>query len=114
MEDRFQELEKLISLFTRQLPESEAYAKRLEEELEIIAKLGFAKHFLRVREILDLTRDIPHITRGSAGSSLLCWLLGIGDVDPIAERIPLSRFMNPRRDDLPDIDLDFPHWQQET
>jgi len=114
MEDRFQELEKLISLFTRQLPDSEAYAQRLEEELEIIARLGFAKHFLRVREILDLTKDIPHITRGSAGSSLLCWLLGIGDVDPIQERIPLSRFMNPRRDDLPDIDLDFPHWQQET
>ena len=114
MEDRFQELEKLISLFTRQLPDNQAYAQRLEEELEIIARLGFAKHFLRVREILDLTQDIPHITRGSAGSSLLCWLLGIGDVDPIAERIPLSRFMNPRRDDLPDIDLDFPHWQQET
>jgi error-prone DNA polymerase len=114
MEDRFKELEKLISLFTRPLPDDPAYAHRLEEELEIIAKLGFAKHFLRVREILDLTRDIPHITRGSAGSSLLCWLLGIGDVDPIAERIPLSRFMNPRRDDLPDIDLDFPHWQQET
>ena len=114
MEDRFQELEKLISHFTRQLPDNQAYAQRLEEELEIIARLGFAKHFLRVREILDLTQDIPHITRGSAGSSLLCWLLGIGDVDPIAERIPLSRFMNPRRDDLPDIDLDFPHWQQET
>jgi DNA polymerase III alpha subunit len=39
--------------------------------------------------------------------------MGISDVDPIAERIPLSRFMNPKRDDLPDIDLDFPHWQQE-
>jgi DNA polymerase III alpha subunit len=54
------------------------------------------------------------MTRGSAGSSLLCWLLGISDVDPIKENIPLSRFMNPKRDDLPDIDLDFPHFQQET
>jgi len=113
MKSRYDELEILISKFTRQLPNDPAYATRLEEELEIIANLNFARHFLRVREILDLTRDIPHITRGSAGSSLLCWLMGISDVDPIQERIPLSRFMNPKRDDLPDIDLDFPHWQQE-
>jgi DNA polymerase III alpha subunit len=38
----------------------------------------------------------------------------ISDVDPVKEHIPLARFMNPKRDDLPDIDLDFPHWQQET
>jgi DNA polymerase III alpha subunit len=113
MNSRFDELEILISKFTRQLPEDTKYAHRLEEELELIAKLNFAKHFLRVREILDLTRDIPHITRGSAGSSLICWMMGISDVDPIVENIPLSRFMNPRRDDLPDIDLDFPHWQQQ-
>lgn len=112
--NRYDELELLIKKFTRELPEDDNYADRLEEELELIAKLGFAKHFLRVREILDLTRDIPHITRGSAGSSLICWLMGISDVDPVKERIPLSRFMNPKRDDLPDIDLDFPHWQQET
>jgi DNA polymerase III alpha subunit len=112
--NRYNELEILISKFIRTLPNTKEYEQRLEEELEIIAQLGFAKHFLRVVEILNLTKDIPHITRGSAGSSLLCWLLGISSVDPIKERIPLSRFMNPKRDDLPDIDLDFPHWQQET
>ena len=112
--DRYDELKLLIKKFTRTIPDTEEYNKRLEEELELIARLGFAKHFLRVREILDLTKDIPHITRGSAGSSLICWLMGISSVDPVAERIPLSRFMNPKRDDLPDIDLDFPHWQQET
>ncbi|MGA1048706.1 MAG: hypothetical protein ACO3UU_11920, partial [Minisyncoccia bacterium] len=114
MESRYKELEILISKFIRKLPNNTEYEKRLEEELEIIAKLGFAKHFLRVVEILNLTKDIPHMTRGSAGSSLLCWLLGISDVDPIKEKIPLARFMNPKRDDLPDIDLDFPHYQQET
>ena len=114
MESRFKELETLVAKFTKELPPDPAYAERLTEELELIARLGFAKHFLRVREILDLTRDIPHITRGSAGSSLVCWMLDISTVDPIKERIPLSRFMNPKRDDLPDIDLDFPHWQQET
>lgn len=114
MSAKFVDLEILIKKFKRQLPESVDYEKRLEEELEMIANLGFAKHFLRVVEILELTKDIPHMTRGSAGSSLVCWLLGISDVDPIKENIPLSRFMNPKRDDLPDIDLDFPHWQQET
>lgn len=114
MSAKFVDLEILIKKFKRQMPESVDYEKRLEEELEMIANLGFAKHFLRVVEILELTKDIPHMTRGSAGSSLVCWLLGISDVDPIKENIPLSRFMNPKRDDLPDIDLDFPHWQQET
>lgn len=114
MESRYKELETLIKKFVRQLPDNTEYEQRLEEELELIAKLGFAKHFLRVVEILELTKDIPHMTRGSAGSSLLCWLLGISDVDPIKEKIPLARFMNPKRDDLPDIDLDFPHYQQET
>ena len=114
METRYKELETLIGRFIRELPNDKKYEDRLAEELDIIAKLGFAKHFLRVVEILNLTQDIPHITRGSAGSSLICWLLGISDVDPIAEHIPLSRFMNPKREDLPDIDLDFPHWKQET
>ena len=114
MESRYRELEHLITKFTRPIPDTEEYNKRLEEELELVAQLGFAKHFLRVREILDLTRDIPHITRGSAGSSLICYLMEISEVDPVQERIPLARFMNPKRDDLPDIDLDFPHWQQET
>ena len=38
--------------------------------------------------------------------------IGISDVDPVAEQIPLARFINPKREDLPDIDLDFPHWAQ--
>ncbi|NDG30385.1 hypothetical protein EB118_09970 [bacterium] len=104
--NRYDELELLIKQFKRELPEGIDYTDRLKEELELIARLGFAKHFLRVREILDLTKDIPHITRGSAGSSLVCWLMGISDVDPVQEHIPLARFMNPKRDDLPDIDLD--------
>ena len=112
MEARYDLLETLISKFTRTLPPHPQYKQRLLEELKIIGELNFAKHFLRVVEILNLTSDIPHITRGSAGCSLVCWLLGISDVDPIAERIPLARFMNPKREDLPDIDLDFPHHQQ--
>lgn len=112
--DRYKELEQLVAQFRRTLPDDSRYTHRLAEELELIRDQNFSKHFLRVREILDLTTDIPHITRGSAGSSLVCWLMGISDLDPVAEGIPIARFMNPKRDDLPDIDLDFPHWQQTT
>ena len=112
--DRYIELQQLVNQFRRQLPPDQCYADRLTEELELIRDQNFSRHFLRVREILDLTTDIPHITRGSAGSSLVCWLMGISDLDPVAENIPIARFMNPKRDDLPDIDLDFPHWQQLT
>lgn len=112
--DRYKDVEQLVNKFRRNLPDNEKYTNRLIEELELIRDQNFSKHFLRVREILDLTQDIPHITRGSAGSSLVCWLMDISDIDPVAEGIPIARFMNPKRDDLPDIDLDFPHWQQET
>ena len=63
METRYKELETLIGRFIRNLPDDKRYEDRLAEELDIIAKLGFAKHFLRVVEILNLTQDIPHITR---------------------------------------------------
>jgi len=53
------------------------------------------------------------MTRGSAGSSLVCYLLGITDVDPVKWGIPIARFLNPSRDDLPDVDIDFPHYRQE-
>jgi error-prone DNA polymerase len=53
------------------------------------------------------------MTRGSAGSSLVCYLMAITDVDPIEWRIPLARFLNPLRDDLPDVDIDVPHHRQE-
>lgn len=97
----------LLSKIQRPLPDQPQYIDRLTQELEIIDQQNFAPHFLTVLEILELTRDIPHITRGSAGSSLVCYLLGITDVDPVAHDIPLARFMNPLRDDLPDIDVDY-------
>lgn len=99
----------LSEKFQRPIPNEQAYTDRLAEEIELITEQKFVPHFLRVLEVLELTSDIPHITRGSAGSSLVCWLLGITDVDPVAHAIPLARFINPLRDDLPDIDIDFPY-----
>lgn len=102
-----QALNVLLAKIQRPIPDESKYLERLEQELKIIDEQNFSPHFLRVLEVLDLTKDIPHITRGSAGSSLVCYLLGITDVDPVKYDIPLARFLNPLRDDLPDIDIDF-------
>ena len=102
-------LKLLISKFVRKVPKSPEYLDRLRRELELIRDRGFTKVFLQVKDILDLTTDIPHVTRGSAGSSLVCYLLGITDIDPIFYNINLARFMHEQRSDNPDIDIDFPY-----
>lgn len=109
-----QSVHRLFDRFIRNCPNTDEYNTRLAEETELIFKLRFAEYFHQICDILELSRDIPHMTRGSAGSSLVCYLLGITDVDPIRWNIPLARFINPLRDDLPDVDIDFPHWAQET
>lgn len=110
IQEQLNNWQKLSLRFVREYPETDEYVTRLAEELALITQQGFTKHFLRVMDVLELTTDIPHITRGSAGSCLVCYLLGITDIDPVAEKIPLARFLNPHRDDLPDIDIDFPHY----
>lgn len=107
-----QQLEQLLAAFKRTVPDRPEYQDRLTEELDIILRLRFTDYFLQICQVLDLTQDIPHMTRGSAGSSIVCWALGITDVDPVLQNIPVARFLNPHRDDLPDVDIDFPHWAQ--
>ena len=106
---------KLINSFTRKVPLKKNYFKRLSHELSLIKQKGFFKTFFQVIDILKLIDpDIPTVIRGSAGSSLTCYLLGITSVDPIKFRISLSRFMHEKRDDLPDIDIDFPAHLRES
>ena len=105
-------IEKLLQRFKRPIPQTEEYTLRLVEEFELILNQRFTDYFLQICDIIDLTQDLTHMTRGSAGSSLVCYLLGITDVDPIKWRIPVARFMNPMRDDLPDVDIDFEHHRQ--
>jgi DNA polymerase III alpha subunit len=107
------DITRLYDRFIRQCPGTEEYTQRLAEETRIILQLRFVDYFIQICDIMELTRDIPHMTRGSAGSSLVCYLLGITDVDPVEWGIPLARFLNPSRDDLPDVDVDFPHHKQE-
>ena len=108
-----EQIEALLTEFRRPCPDTEEYNERLAEEFDIIVKQRFTEYFLKIRRVLDLNADIPHMTRGSAGSSLVCYLMGITDVDPIEWNIPLARFLNPLRDDLPDVDIDVPHHKQE-
>tara|TARA_B100000575_G_C23140064_1_gene663223 strand:+ start:167 stop:3367 length:3201 start_codon:yes stop_codon:yes gene_type:complete len=86
------------------------YTSRLNIEIKLILDKGLFKHILRALDILNITKNIPHITRGSCGSSLVCYMLGISHVDPIKYKISFSRFLNKWRDTLPDIDFDFPHY----
>ncbi|MCI0340782.1 MAG: PHP domain-containing protein [Planctomycetales bacterium] len=81
---------------------------RLTQELAVIERLSFADYFLVVSEIVEMARarGIPHVGRGSGASSLVAFLLGITDVDPLAYRIRFERFLNLGRSDCPDIDVD--------
>ena len=105
-------IQRLLDRFKRPVPSGPEYQNRLAEEFELILSQRFTDYFLQICDIIDLTTDLTHMTRGSAGSSLVCYLLGITDVDPIKWNIPVARFMNPFRDDLPDGDIDFEHHRQ--
>lgn len=102
----------IINKFIRKCPDIHKYQSRLEKELDLIVKKNFTTYILQVCEILDLVGDIPHIIRGSSGSSLVCWLLGITTIDPVTNSICFSRFINEYRNSMPDIDMDFPHNQR--
>jgi hypothetical protein len=100
----------LRSLFIRDIPDNQNYISRVEMELSLIKEKNLESNILLAIEILNLTKNIPHVTRGSCGSSLVCYLLGISHVDPIVNDISFARFLNCFRDNLPDIDYDFPHF----
>jgi DNA-directed DNA polymerase III PolC len=82
---------------------------RLEQELTAIRQRDLEAYFLAVYEIAAEARrqGIPMALRGSAGNSLVCYLLGITEVDPLRFGLPFERFLHPGWPDLPDIDLDF-------
>lgn len=109
--------ELLEPLFVRPIPLLSKYQIQLEEEYELIDKNNFTPVFLQVCTILELIKQISeesgepilHVIRGSAGSSLVCFLLGITHIDPILYNIQLARFMNKCRSDIPDIDIDVPY-----
>jgi DNA polymerase-3 subunit alpha len=86
------------------------YKARLAYELGVLKKMGFAGYFLLVEDLVMWAKEngVPvGPGRGSVGGSLVAYVLGITDVDPIRFNLLFERFINPERLDLPDADLDF-------
>jgi len=103
----------IISKFKRKCPRKEIYLNRLTTEFDVIIKKQFYNYILQVYELLDLVKDIPHIIRGSSGSSLVCYCLGITNIDPVEDKVSFARFLSYARDSMPDIDFDFPYNKRE-
>jgi DNA polymerase-3 subunit alpha len=86
------------------------YLERLQIELDVIKRMGFAGYFLIVADFINWAKreGIPvGPGRGSAAGSLVAWVLQITDLDPIAHGLLFERFLNPERKSMPDIDVDF-------
>ncbi len=86
------------------------YSQRLEYELSVIENMGFCDYFLIVQDYVNYARskDIPvGPGRGSGAGSLVAYLIGITDVDPIEFDLLFERFLNPERVSMPDFDVDF-------
>jgi len=85
------------------------YKERMQEELDIIRDKNFSSYFLIVSNMLNWAKQNNILVgpgRGSAAGSLVCYALGITDVDPLQYGLLFFRFINPDRNDFPDIDSD--------
>ena len=93
----------------RGLEKTDEVVDRIEYELGIIKAKGYAPYFLVVGDLLDFARSKGILTtiRGSVAGSLVTYLLGITNVDPLEYKLPFERFLNPERPSAPDIDMDF-------
>lgn len=86
------------------------YIPRLKYELSVLKELKFATYFLVVADIVQWSKRNGILVgpgRGSVGGSLVAYLMGITDIDPLRFGLLFERFINPSRLDLPDADLDF-------
>src|SRR4029077_8822020 len=84
--------------------------ERLQFELGIIKKMGFAGYFLIVSDFIKAGRDMGVFIgpgRGSAAGSAVAYCIGITNIDPIKYNLLFERFLNPERKSMPDIDTDF-------
>lgn len=97
---------------------TEEYTARLDRELELIADKGFEDYFLIVSDLVNWSKNegiFVGPARGSSAGSLVCYLIGITEVDPIPHGLIFERFIDVTRADLPDIDIDFPdHKRQDV
>lgn len=110
-EDTYLEMLCREGLVNRYGPEPpEEIRKRLEYELSVIKQMGFSGYFLIVWDFVRFARErgIPvGPGRGSAAGSLVAYVLGITNIDPVRYGLLFERFLNPERVSMPDIDIDF-------
>jgi len=103
-------------LKVRGLDTDQEYLDRLDEELEIIKNKNFGPYFLVVQNMISWAKKEGILVgpgRGSSAGSLLCYSLGITDIDPIEHGLLFFRFINPDRNDFPDIDTDIQDTRRE-
>jgi len=94
----------------------DGYMDRLEEEMGVISAKKFSPYFLVVRNMINWAKKEGIQVgpgRGSSAGSLLCYALGITDIDPIKHGLLFFRFINPERNDFPDIDTDIQDTRRE-
>jgi DNA polymerase III subunit alpha len=94
----------------RREDEKAPYRERLDFEIDVITRMGFAGYFLIVADFIKWAKahDIPvGPGRGSGAGSVVAWALTITDLDPLALNLLFERFLNPERVSMPDFDIDF-------
>ena len=99
----------IASLRAKNLHTNQEYMDRLDEELSVIKDKRFASYFIVVQNMLNWAKKQGIMVgpgRGSSAGSLVCYALGITDIDPLKHNLLFSRFLDPERDDWPDIDSD--------
>ena len=86
------------------------HRERMEYELSVIEKTGYASYFLIVQDFVNWAKDNGVVVgpgRGSAAGSFVAYLTGITNIDPIEYKLLFERFLNPERVSMPDVDMDF-------
>ncbi len=89
--------------------------KQIEHEFKLIAEREYAPYFLTIHDIVKFAagKEILHQGRGSAGNSMICYCLGITQVDSVERGLLFERFISAARNEPPDIDVDFEHERRE-
>ena len=114
-EEDFKLLEKLCKegLPKRYSNPNDKVLERIERELKTIRELGFVSYFLINHDIVQYSKNngYVHVGRGSGANSIVAYIIGITDVDPIELDLYFERFINPYRTSPPDFDIDF-SWKE--
>lgn len=93
--------------FGSKMPE---YVKRIKYELDIIMRMHYGAYFLILDDIVSYARENDVYVgpgRGSGAGSLVLYVLGITKIDPLKYELSFERFLNPEREGMPDVDIDF-------